>query len=257
MRRGARRPGRDVRHQRHAARRTCSRRCARRGAGAVVVVTSDKCYRNDGAGRPFREDDPLGGATPTRPPRRRRSSSPPPSATLGLPVATARAGNVIGGGDWGADRLVPDCVRAALAGEPRRRCAHPDAVRPWQHVLDPLDGYLRLAERLVARRRRAATAWNFGPAEATRAPVGWLVERVARALAAAALRGRAAGRRRGRGAAAAARRRAGPRAARLGAALGSRGRARRYRLLVRRVRAGATCARRDAPPDRGLRRDAS
>jgi len=92
-------------------------------------------------------------------------------------AATARAGNVIGGGDWARDRLVPDLVRAREAGRPVT-LRHPDALRPWQHVLDPLAGYLKLAERLLDD-PGAARAWNFGPAEAR--TVGWLVDRVAAA----------------------------------------------------------------------------
>jgi CDP-glucose 4,6-dehydratase len=144
---------------------------------AVVVVTSDKCFANDGAGRPFREDDPLGGHDPY-------SSSKAAQELVaaafrdsyGLRIATARAGNVIGGGDWGQDRLVPDFVRAAEAGGALvvRNAA---CVRPWQHVLNPLAGYLRLAERLAAG-PEWARAWNFGPEPSDERPVAWLVERL-------------------------------------------------------------------------------
>jgi CDP-glucose 4,6-dehydratase len=94
----------------------------------------------------------------------------------GLRLATARAGNVIGGGDWAQDRLVPDFFRAALAGEPFVVRA-PDAVRPWQHVLNPLHGYMLLAERLFAG-DDVAEAWNFGPALDDIRPVSWIVERL-------------------------------------------------------------------------------
>ena len=94
--------------------------------------------------------------------------------SLGARVATARAGNVIGGGDWGRDRLLPDLARARESGEPVV-LRHPDAVRPWQHVLDPLAGYLTLAERLHGSAEWAAP-WNFGPEESR--PVRWVVERV-------------------------------------------------------------------------------
>jgi CDP-glucose 4,6-dehydratase len=144
---------------------------------AIVVVTSDKCYRNDGAGRPFREDDPLGGHDPYSASKAGQEHVADAFRGLGLPVATVRAGNVIGGGDWARDRLVADCMRAALAGAPVAVRA-PDAVRPWQHVLCPLDGYLTLAERLSAGDEGAAGAWNFGPAEDDARPVGWLVEQV-------------------------------------------------------------------------------
>jgi CDP-glucose 4,6-dehydratase len=146
---------------------------------AVVVVTSDKCYRNDGAGdAPFREDDPLGGDDPYSASKAAQEHVAAAFRGLGLPIATVRAGNVIGGGDWAADRLLADCMRAALAGEPVTVRA-PAAVRPWQHVLCPLDGYLRVAERLLSGAPDGASAWNFGPAEADARPVGWLVERVA------------------------------------------------------------------------------
>ncbi len=132
----------------------------------IVVVTSDKVYENDGAGRPFREDDRLGGHDPY-------SSSKACAELLtasfrdsffrdGPPLATARAGNVIGGGDWSAERLIPDCVRALTAGT-RVTLRHPAAVRPWQHVLDPLEGYLTLAEALVRAPATAPRAVNFGP----------------------------------------------------------------------------------------------
>lgn len=134
---------------------------------AVVVVTSDKCYEHTGALRPFREGDALGGHDPY-------SSSKAAAeiavaswrasyfAARGVGLATARAGNVIGGGDWAADRLIPDLVRASLAGSsvPLRR---PHAVRPWQHVLDAVHGYLLLAQALHDDPARFGEAWNFGP----------------------------------------------------------------------------------------------
>lgn len=149
---------------------------------AVVVVTSDKCYENRGeASRRFVEDDRLGGDDPY--------SSSKACAELVTAayrrsffsgrecrVATARAGNVIGGGDWGEDRLVADIVRAAQRGE-RVRVRNPQAVRPWQHVLNPLSGYLRLAEELW-HAQEAARAWNFGPREADARTVSWIVERL-------------------------------------------------------------------------------
>jgi CDP-glucose 4,6-dehydratase len=145
---------------------------------AVLVVTSDKCYRNDGRGTAFREDDPLGGDDPYSASKAAQEHVAAAYRGLGLPLATARAGNVIGGGDWAADRLVADCMRAALAGEPVAVRA-PEAVRPWQHVLAPLDGYLAVLERLLAGDASAASAWNFGPAPGDAQPVGWLVDRIA------------------------------------------------------------------------------
>jgi CDP-glucose 4,6-dehydratase len=151
----------------------------------IVSVTSDKCYLARADAAPYRETDPLGGGDPY--------SSSKAGAELvtaayrqaycalrapPLALASARAGNVIGGGDWAADRLLPDCVRAFLAGRPVA-LRHPDAVRPWQHVLEPLAGYLMLAERLW-RDPGFAEAWNFGPADADARPVSDVVERAAR-----------------------------------------------------------------------------
>ncbi|MGO9320176.1 MAG: CDP-glucose 4,6-dehydratase [Solirubrobacteraceae bacterium] len=164
---------------------------------AVVLVTSDKCYENPAGGsRRFVEDDPLGGSDPYSSSKacaelvarayRRSFFSGQGSPRLG----TARAGNVIGGGDWGEDRLVPDTVRAVESGEPLQ-VRNPGAVRPWQHVLSPLGGYLRLAEALArrdaaslgeeapSRGEEASGAWNFGPSEADARPVSWIVERLA------------------------------------------------------------------------------
>ena len=159
---------------------------------AVVIVTSDKCYENPAPGvarspRRFLEGDPLGGSDPYASSKAcaelvaaaYRSSFF--GAGEGPCLATARAGNVIGGGDWGEERLVPDIVRAVAAGEPLR-VRNPHAVRPWQHVLNPLSGYLLLAERLSldsgAARCEAACAWNFGPRAADEQSVGRIVERL-------------------------------------------------------------------------------
>jgi CDP-glucose 4,6-dehydratase len=132
----------------------------------VVVVTSDKVYENHELGHPFTEADRLGGHDPY--------SNSKACAELvtgsfrdsffadGPPLAAARAGNVIGGGDWSADRLIPDCVRALEAGA-AVTLRNPDAVRPWQHVLEPLSGYLALAEALVNAPEAAPRAVNFGP----------------------------------------------------------------------------------------------
>ena len=131
----------------------------------VVVVTSDKVYENLGAGRPFGETDRLGGHDPYS-----NSKACTELVTScfrdsffrdGPPVASARAGNVIGGGDWSADRLIPDCVRALQMGKPVT-LRYPDAVRPWQHVLEPLSGYLALARALV-QTPGTPRAVNFGP----------------------------------------------------------------------------------------------
>jgi CDP-glucose 4,6-dehydratase len=150
---------------------------------AVVNVTSDKCYENREWEWGYREDEPMGGHDPYSASKGcselvtaafRRSFF---SEDHGARLASARAGNVIGGGDWGAERLVPDIMRAALAGE-EVRVRNPNSVRPWQHVLNPLSGYLVLAQALWASPDHAA-AWNFGPGEDDARPVGWIVERMA------------------------------------------------------------------------------
>ena len=146
------------------------------GTGAIIVVTSDKCYAP--GPDPHPEDDPLGGDEPY--------SASKAGAELvaaayrrsyGLPVATARAGNVIGGGDWGADRLLPDVMRAATAGAPVE-LRNPAAVRPWQHVLNPLAGYLLLAEAVFADPQAFAGGWNFGPDPGDELPVGTIAARL-------------------------------------------------------------------------------
>jgi CDP-glucose 4,6-dehydratase len=132
----------------------------------VLVVTSDKVYENHEEGRPFVEGDRLGGHDPY-------SNSKACAELLtgsfrdsffnhSAPIATARAGNVIGGGDWSQDRLIPDCVRALKAGEPVS-LRYPEAIRPWQHVLEPLSGYLALAQALVQAPAASPRAVNFGP----------------------------------------------------------------------------------------------
>jgi CDP-glucose 4,6-dehydratase len=140
----------------------------------VLVVTSDKSYRNQDWNWSYRETDPLGGHDPysaskaaaeiVTEPYMGALAARRPGAAAGIPfhVATLRAGNVIGGGDWSRHRIVPDFVRAAL-GDGRLELRAPKAVRPWQHVLEPLSGYLTVAERLWAGDRTAVGAWNFGP----------------------------------------------------------------------------------------------
>jgi CDP-glucose 4,6-dehydratase len=155
---------------------------------AVVVVTTDKCYANSGAGRAYQEGDPLGGhdlystskaAAELVVDGWRRSffEQDDPSAN----VASARAGNVLGGGDYGHDRLVPDCIRALLAGRPIE-VRNPSAIRPWQHVLDCLSGYLVLGARLAQAGRHSplASAFNFGPASSNNPAVSALVEELLR-----------------------------------------------------------------------------
>jgi CDP-glucose 4,6-dehydratase len=132
----------------------------------VVVVTSDKVYENRGEGRAFDESDRLGGHDPYS---NSKACAELVAASFrdsffsdGPPIATARAGNVIGGGDWSEDRLIPDCVRALKAGQ-SVNLRYPDAVRPWQHVLEPLSGYLALAQALATAPKNTPRAVNFGP----------------------------------------------------------------------------------------------
>jgi CDP-glucose 4,6-dehydratase len=153
---------------------------------AVVAVASDKVYENPETGHPFSERDPLGGHDPYSASKAAAEivvasyrSSFFGEGRHPARIATARAGNVIGGGDWAADRLVPDCIRAFAAGEPIQ-LRSPDAVRPWQHVLGPLSGYLLLAARLLGDGgERFARAWNFGPDPADDASVSDVAQRVA------------------------------------------------------------------------------
>jgi CDP-glucose 4,6-dehydratase len=158
-----------------AARRTPSVR-------SVVVVTSDKCYENREWWWSYREKSALGGRDPY--------SASKACAELvtksfresyfeggGAAVATVRAGNVIGGGDWSVDRIVPDTVRS-LSGGPELHLRYPQAVRPWQFVLEPISGYLEVAERLLEEGHDFAEPWNFAPREGDARPVGWLVDRL-------------------------------------------------------------------------------
>jgi CDP-glucose 4,6-dehydratase len=157
----------------------------RRSAGlkAIVCVTSDKCYENREWIWPYRETDAMGGHDPYSASKGaaelvaaswRRSFFHEDGSAL---LATARAGNVIGGGDWAADRLIPDIVRALIAGR-EVEIRSPGSVRPWQHVLDALGGYLLLAGRLLRGERALAEGWNFGPADSDARPVGWIAGRM-------------------------------------------------------------------------------
>lgn len=152
---------------------------------AAVIVTTDKVYDNQERPWGYREADMLGG--------REAYGSSKACAELVVDtfrrsyfdgahapgIATVRAGNIIGGGDWAADRLIPDAVRAFSAGR-ALDIRYPDAVRPWQHVLDPVHGFLMLAERLADKPARWSSAWNFGPPEPDARTVGWMADRIAR-----------------------------------------------------------------------------
>jgi CDP-glucose 4,6-dehydratase len=154
---------------------------------AVVSVTTDKCYENKEWIWGYRESDPLGGYDPYSSSKAcaeivsaayRQSYFPVGKlAQHGVALATARAGNVIGGGDWSADRLIPDLVRGFLAGE-AVRIRRPHAIRPWQHVMEPLHGYIRLAEELLSHDPKFATAYNFGPHDDDARPVEWIAEKM-------------------------------------------------------------------------------
>lgn len=154
---------------------------------AVVNVTTDKVYENREWVWGYRENEPFGGYDPYSNSKAcselvtaaYRSSyfNPRDYGKHGVALASARAGNVIGGGDWATDRLIPDVIRAILAGEPVR-IRNPHAIRPWQHVLEPLSGYLLLAQRLYEEGARYGEGWNFGPEEKDARPVEWLVSRI-------------------------------------------------------------------------------
>lgn len=150
---------------------------------AVVTVTSDKCYENREWVWGYRENEPMGGFDPYSNSKGCAELVTSAyrncffSAADGPVLASARAGNVIGGGDWAADRLVPDILRGVERGEPVL-IRNPAAVRPWQHVLEPLSGYIELAQRLVQNGPGFASGWNFGPALGDTQTVEWVVQRI-------------------------------------------------------------------------------
>jgi CDP-glucose 4,6-dehydratase len=149
---------------------------------AVVNITTDKCYENDGRTKGYKEDDPMGGHDPY-------SSSKGCSELVAsayrrsflqeqdIGLASVRAGNVIGGGDWADDRLIPDILRSFEKGE-SVVIRNPKATRPWQHVLEPLSGYLILAEKLYKNQKEYAEGWNFGPNEKDVKPVSWIMDKM-------------------------------------------------------------------------------
>jgi CDP-glucose 4,6-dehydratase len=157
------------------------------GIRAVVNVTSDKCYENKEWNWGYREYEPMGGYDPYSSSKgcaelvtsayRNSYFNPEKYAEHGVALASARAGNVIGGGDWALDRLIPDMLRAIGSGE-AVQIRNPAAIRPWQHVLEPLSGYLVLAEKLYTGGPEYAEGWNFGPDDSDAKPVQWIVERL-------------------------------------------------------------------------------
>lgn len=154
---------------------------------AAINITSDKCYENKEWVWGYRETEPLGGFDPYSSSKacaemvtsayRNSYFNADDYPACRVAVASARAGNVIGGGDWATDRLIPDCVRAILQSK-KIIIRNPHAIRPWQHVLEPLSGYLTLAQKLYEDGSRYAEAWNFGPYDEDIKSVEWLVKRL-------------------------------------------------------------------------------
>lgn len=152
---------------------------------AVVIVTSDKCYHNHGSARGYQEDDPMGGFDPYSSSKgcaelvtsayRNSYFNIKDYSQHGVAVASVRAGNVIGGGDWSENRLIPDMIKGFIQETPIK-IRNPDATRPWQHVLEPLEGYLSLSEKLYTNGSQYAEGWNFGPAKEDVKPVSWLAD---------------------------------------------------------------------------------
>ncbi|MFJ8064176.1 CDP-glucose 4,6-dehydratase [Psychrobacillus sp. NPDC096426] len=161
------------------------RKCA--SVKAVINVTTDKCYENKEWVWGYRENEPMGGYDPYSNSKAcselvtssYRSSffNPADYSIHGVAIASARAGNVIGGGDWAEDRLIPDCINSLVSDEPII-IRNPNAIRPWQHVLEPLSGYLLLAEKLFNHGPEYAEAWNFGPNDEDAKPVEWIVQKM-------------------------------------------------------------------------------
>jgi len=155
---------------------------------AIVVVTTDKCYENNEWEWPYRETDRLGGYDPYSNSKacaelvvsayRNSFFNPSDYSRHGVAIASVRAGNVIGGGDWAQDRLVPDIIRAFMVSQPVMM-RNPNAIRPWQHVLEPLRGYIAVAEKLYDDGTESGEAWNFGPDQSDAQSVEWIVRELA------------------------------------------------------------------------------
>lgn len=156
-----------------------------RSARVMIIVTSDKCYEDREWFWGYRESDPMGGHDPYSSSKGcaelvaaayRKSFFPDADYSLhGVAIASVRAGNVIGGGDWASDRIIPDVMRA-LIGKKAAIIRNPNAVRPWQYVLEPLHGYLCLSERMWEKGAEFGGGWNFGPSDRDARPVSWIVE---------------------------------------------------------------------------------
>lgn len=158
------------------------------GIRVALIVTSDKCYENKERDRGYTEDEPMGGFDPYSSSKgcaelvtasfRNAFFNPHDYHSHGTSIATVRAGNVIGGGDWAKDRLIPDIIKAFMEGRDAQ-IRNPDAIRPWQHVLDSLSGYIILAQRAWEQGPAFAEPWNFGADEEQSRPVHWIAEHLA------------------------------------------------------------------------------
>lgn len=154
---------------------------------AVVIVTSDKCYENREWAWGYRENEAMGGYDPYSNSKgcaelvtaayRNSYFHPEQYPTHGVAIGSGRAGNVIGGGDWAGDRLIPDMMRAIMQGQPVS-IRNPHSIRPWQHVLEPLSGYLLLAQKLYEEGPSFAEGWNFGPNDDDAKPVQWILDQL-------------------------------------------------------------------------------
>ena len=151
----------------------------------IVNVTSDKCYENNNSITGFTEGDPMGGHDPYSSSKgcaelitkSFRESFFGSNSKSNVALASVRAGNVIGGGDWAENRLIPDIIRG-IKKEEKIKIRNPNAIRPWQHVLDPLSGYIHLAEKLWDDKKNYAEGWNFGPDEKEIKSVSWIIEKI-------------------------------------------------------------------------------
>jgi CDP-glucose 4,6-dehydratase len=157
------------------------------GVKAILNITTDKCYENKEWHWGYRENEPMGGYDPYSNSKgcselvtssfRNSFFNPIEYKKHGVALASARAGNVIGGGDWADDRLIPDFIRAILKGE-KVKIRSPYAIRPWQHVLEPLSGYLLLCEKLFSEGPAFAQSWNFGPNDSDAKNVEWIITKI-------------------------------------------------------------------------------
>lgn len=155
----------------------------------VLNITSDKCYENTGSSNSFKEEDPMGGFDPYSNSKgcaelvtscyRNSFFNSSEFEKHGIALASARAGNIIGGGDWGQDRLIPDIIRGIIDGT-KIKIRNPNAIRPWQYVLDPLNGYLMLIEKLWSKGDNYDEGWNFGPSNNDNKSVKWIVQKISK-----------------------------------------------------------------------------